>query len=1002
MLRRNQQTNAIGLLIGLLATATVLFVYLSGALDWLEFRTLDLRFRSEAINPIPFSDQLVSIDIDDRSLELVGRWPWSRDVQAALIRIPAECGARAILVDLDWNEPENPRPEHGFAPSTLNTEDDGPRLAMPNLIYPDQVLRGAIARAGNVFPAFHNYHTDQFERAPVFSEAVAHLLAGEEVAARTAIATMHDRFLPATELSAFDRVEVAATLLREPAASADEIATQLSLPLDMVRGLFGRLREAAYRLLLRSWLDADPARYALPAQEILQQLYAYVRGEAMTATTQTPQLAALDHALNEVLSVHFTVRPPLIAPGVAREIAHPVEGMGPVYFPLAEYAARPGFVNFSPSHADNVMRTETLLESYGEAFVAQLAFAVGCEVLHALPDSFSLRQTFTQNRFLEISPPGAAPLRIQLDDLGRAVVPWLPIERMPLTQDRFLPASLFVEVQEKEDAIEQNRRSMLDAIATLQASAFFGPSEEKLPWLDDARAAADEFRAARMFISSTDYASARSAYDLAFTRLNQELDRARLPRSNAESEVTTPEDLAIDAELEFLDEARRANVQLYAQVGALRDRLRARIEEKICLIGYTATSLADMKPTPVSRSMPGVRAHLNMLNGMLTGHMVSWMSTLQVGVWTVIAGFLMSALTVVHRRRALLWLVLGSGLTIAVAAFLFHRDTYWLPVVPILGALFLSYAGIALYQYGFVDRERRALTKTLGQYTSATLARKMAEQPELCQKAETREVTAMFTDLAGFTSISEEIGAERTQRVLNVSLGSLTEVMLQHEAMINKFIGDGVFVFWNPVIHPQEDHAQRACHTALELFEALDRVAADMARNNGDEVFSRLRLRVGIATGNAVVGPCGSEQKYDYTCIGDSVNIAARLESANKFYGTRILVSGPTRDAVGDAFEFRTLGAVQVKGKSQAVPIYELIGKRGTVDNGTLNYARTFSRAIDAFQSRDWPAAIRDFRACAEMRPDDRAAIVYLEAADAASLNAPAADWNGALALIEK
>ena len=276
----------------------------------------------------------------------------------------------------------------------------------------------------------------------------------------------------------------------------------------------------------------------------------------------------------------------------------------------------------------------------------------------------------------------------------------------------------------------------------------------------------------------------------------------------------------------------------------------------------------------------------------------------------------------------------------------------------------------------------------------------MAEDAELCKRAESREVTSVFTDLAGFTSLSESIGAERTQHVLNVSLGHFSNVIIRHEGMINKFIGDGIFAFWNPVIYPQPDHARRACETAIDLQTAL-RTMHDDPRAS-DEAFAHLVLRVGIASGNAIVGPCGSEQKFDYTCIGDSVNVAARLESANKFYGTRILISGVTLDQAGDDFVVRPLGGVQVKGKTRAVPIYELLGRKGDVSDDLLSYVDRFGRAVTAFQKRNWPEALTAFESCLQIRPDDLAARHYADAVRRFQTTPPPNDWNEALELTEK
>jgi adenylate cyclase len=316
--------------------------------------------------------------------------------------------------------------------------------------------------------------------------------------------------------------------------------------------------------------------------------------------------------------------------------------------------------------------------------------------------------------------------------------------------------------------------------------------------------------------------------------------------------------------------------------------------------------------------------------------------------------------------------------------------------------MIVPFFAIAVYRYVFIDAERRQLSTALGQYTSKEIARQMAANPELCRRAEMREVTAMFTDLKGFTPLSERIGAAGTQELLNVCLGRFTEVMLRHEGMVNKFIGDGVFVFWNPVIYPQQDHALRACTTSVDLLADLEKLKVEQRRRGGDSVFDELVLRIGLATGNAIVGPCGSEQKYDYTCIGDSVNVASRLESANKFYGTQILVSDVTRQQVGDVFEFRPLGGVRVKGKAQAVPIYELIGRTGQVSDELRDYACAFGQAVALFQQRRWQAASDAFKACRQRRREDLAAEAYIEATAALLAEPPDESWAGAIELKEK
>ena len=283
-----------------------------------------------------------------------------------------------------------------------------------------------------------------------------------------------------------------------------------------------------------------------------------------------------------------------------------------------------------------------------------------------------------------------------------------------------------------------------------------------------------------------------------------------------------------------------------------------------------------MKPIPTNKNAAGVMAHANMLNGLLANRLVHWASTTQNILITAALGILATLIsTFVRPRLGLLVVLFVAASYVAIAgAIAFHQWTYWLALTPAIAAVGLPFLTISVYRYAFIEGERRQLATALGQYTSKEIARQVAENPELCRRAESREVTAVFTDLRGFTTISERIGAERTQKVLNICLGRFTEIMIAREGMVNKFIGDGVFAFWNPVIYPQDDHALRACHSAIDLISGLEQLKIEQ-QQDGDEIFSELVLRIGIATGNAIVGPCGSEQKFDYTCIGDSVNVAA-------------------------------------------------------------------------------------------------------------------------------
>lgn len=912
MTSRQLRNQALGIATGLAATLVVLICHVAGKLDWIEWKTLDLRF--QLANSIPQSPLITMVDIDDASLRNVGRWPWPRDVQAGIIREIAALGAIELIVDINWVEPETVRT---VPPDDVDLALDDAASAESDLLTarPDDELAEALRRV------------------------------------RTNTAVLYDERADASD----------------PA-------------------------ESPMRRRVRDWLTS---RSAPPdsSNQWLRPLLKDVTGlDPRNATTERAQAI---QAVREELSLRATER--LFLPWLDRvaSIARPVRSITPTYYKIAASAYSSGFVVFEPDN-DKVVRRQSVFVRYRDLVIPQLAvraaidhFRVQPHELHAAPLRFSIRQS-------------AHALDVQLDANGRMIIPWVAGDDYTSQFDH-LPADALWQAYDRRQKWAQNQhviretwRSVLDAsgehspdyaetlnsayeaddrFIRLVSSPGFDPREPDRK-LDEFHAAAlHRLRTRRSALATQPYHSVESDLD----RIDQWL-----------------------AALDGLAPYHAANRALEREIDDIGRRIRPKIEHRFCFLGYTATALADMTPTPTHKRVPGVMAHANVLNGFLTGRTVSWLRTFPTLAISGLLGALATLLAVRRRPREGVPLILAaSALFVAVAVFCFYHWTFWLPVTPVVGAMATSFVAVSLYQYAFIDRERRQLASALGQYTSKEIARQMAENPDLCKRAETREVTTVFTDLRGFTQISERIGADRTQKVLNVCLGRFTNVLLRHEAMINKFIGDGIFAFWNPVIFPQADHAFRACEAAIDMIADLQALVRD-AQGGADETFRELELRVGIATGNAVVGPCGSEQKYDYTCIGDSVNVSSRLESANKFFGTNILVSGSTRNAVGDRFIFRPLGGVRVKGKRTAVPVFELLGRAGHVSQADMDYSTLFGRGVECFQRRDWLNAAQCFSECLKRRECDLAAAAYSEITIRYQFKPPPDDWLGAIELTEK
>lgn len=930
MTRRQLRSHSIAVCIGLICTLAVTGAYRLGGLDWLESKTLDLRYLHT--NSMPEAPNIRCIDIDDEALEIVGRWPWSRDIQAGLIDLLAELGAKSILIDINWVEPELPFHPAPDAPETV-ANPLAAQFDSEDTRYPDMELSAALRRADNAFLA----------------------------------------------------------VLFQSRREEGEISTAA---------------QSALHARVRDWLTMnkpDPAELDSWWPKIYDAFF-----PDKPIENQTRDQAELWAALLYVLGVDATLRGDFVAPQSVRGALEPVDEITPVHYRIARAGRGFGFVVFRDD-ADGVVRHQVVLTQHRGRVLPHLALAVACDAVGAGPGDITVR-----DQTLHINRPGiqADPLSIQLDKAGRMMIPWVAREEWTRHFEPHIPAAMLWQVQDRRAQMAINMRNIRDRTELVLVECVTDP-DAYAELLQEFKTLEKKLPRMRLVESPERVDAVRER--LAELRrdidaIEREARSALEPRLEALStqpyEVHFKEIEKLKWFLSLLgknEPYESANRELQAEIDELIAWLEPLIRGNICLIGYTATALADMVATPINKQTPGVMTHANIINGILTGHTVRWLSHKSNAALAILLGTLITVLTTWWRPwKGLAFAVLLAGLWLLIAALMFHQSMLFIAVTPVIGSIAVSYLGISAYYYAFVDRQRRQLSSALGQYTSKTIARQVAENPELCRRAETREVTAMFTDLKGFTSISERIGAERTQRVLNICLGEFTEVMLRYEAMVNKFIGDGIFAFWNPVIYPQPDHALLTCETAVELLVALKSLIRKQLSTGGDEVFAELVLRIGVATGNAVVGPCGSEQKWDYTCIGDSVNVAARLESANKFYGTLILISGATHDAVADRFEFRALGGVMVKGKQQAVPIYELLGRAGQVAESTLAYAADFSHAVGQFQERAFDNARAAFQKCVNQRSDDLAAIEYVAACERCLATAPPDDWNGALELSEK
>lgn len=427
-------------------------------------------------------------------------------------------------------------------------------------------------------------------------------------------------------------------------------------------------------------------------------------------------------------------------------------------------------------------------------------------------------------------------------------------------------------------------------------------------------------------------------------------------------------------------------------------------KDKIVLIGASATGIADLRTPPYGEiDYPGVEVHANVIDNMLHQNFLvrGVKQQLWDGILIVILGLPLGIWMALASPR---WMWSGVALLVPLVAvdYAAFLRGWWLNfTIPAL-TLTSNVLLVSLYRALFEEKEKRRVRTAFGQYLSPEVIRRLLLNPRLVEPKKTK-ITVMFSDIRGFTTISEKLDAQDLALFLNEYLSDMTRLVFEHSGTLDKYIGDAVMAFWGAPFE-EPGHAARGCHTALKM---MDRVH-EMQKKWEAEGKPRLDIGIGLNTGVASVGNMGSVLRYGYTALGDTVNLSARLEGLNKDYGTHILVNETAYAAVtADGFVFRELDLIRVKGKLQPVVIYELIGRTGEPSvYGTPDEVRArleiFQRAHDLYRKRQWEEAQKTFQTILDRWPDDGPSRTYWKRCQDYLFDEPPSGWDGVFTMTHK
>jgi adenylate cyclase len=449
-------------------------------------------------------------------------------------------------------------------------------------------------------------------------------------------------------------------------------------------------------------------------------------------------------------------------------------------------------------------------------------------------------------------------------------------------------------------------------------------------------------------------------------------------------------------------------------VDVLEGRVPAdRVAQRLILIGTSAIGLLDQKTTPVDPAMPGVEVHAQILESILTNAtlsapnyavVVELGAALLLGVVIIVLAPILSPALLLLFGAAIVSALIGTSWYYFTQQKLLFDFTF-----PLLSSL-LIYLTLIFTNFVKEQAQRRQIRSAFGQYLSPALVEQLAQSPEkLVLGGEQREMTIMFSDVRGFTTISEiyKDDPKGLTALMNSFLTPLTNAIIDRKGTIDKYMGDAIMAFWNaPIDDPS--HELNACEAALDM---LDRVAAlnrdrEAAVKESNAIFMPIEIGVGINTGKCVVGNMGSDLRFDYSVLGDSVNLASRLEGQCKSYGLPIILGSRTASIAKDKFAMLELDFIAVKGKKEPEVVYALVGRADMINSERFERWREINmKMLSRYRGRDWASALSAIEEGRAADSEGRFATLYqVYAARIRAFQAtpPPDDWDGAYALDTK
>jgi class 3 adenylate cyclase/CHASE2 domain-containing sensor protein len=936
--RRRRTTQLVSL--GLVLTLVVLGLDLLGVLAGMENFFYDQRCYYFQYNVPQPSPQIIHLDIDDSALQSTQRWPWPRSLQGRFIRELSLAKPKVIFLDIVYTESEEEKKKAE-----------------------DEALASAIADAGNVL-------------APVTLSL--------KVSER---ASDVERSLETELMQPGKLTEREDTLLARLGGQAYLDRTNQTKSVFLSRYLVAR--EQAARSVIRPLLQAKPDA---TFEEVAASLGLKLNFESAPLIVTREQYLKLQREF----ALSRFCRP---IPGAYLDVVAQPRSVDPPIIPVARAAATSGFVDFIPSYAgDSRVRYVPLWTKVNNMALPHVSLVMACQYLGVdikslefrpdrliIPDPINKRNVVIPTRTLEREN--------HQDAAFVADIPWFgghewesmyDIPRHKVSAQHY-SLTVVTNVFTTERNIDINVADMKRLIDIVVSP--IDPDIVKslvLPTEVNADNIAD-------FRQNTIDGAIKPLLD------SKEQELRALPFKSASQTVMLENIVGLRKKLDgyyaLLDD-------LVALRNRQRDELKTKLSGKIVLIGFTATGMIDQYPTPLHNTAPGVVAHGVLVNGILTNFFWGRSPDFYTYSLTILLGIITTfVVAIADPSRSTIFAIFAVVSYIFFNGYvLFDRNRLVLGVAGPLTVIVVTWAVVTLARFILEIIERNRITARFSKYVDPELVNYVVENPEEDSFAgREKEMTVIFTDLQGFTTIAEKLGPGAVA-VLNDYVAKMIPLFRSQNGFLDKFLGDGIMVLFNAV-RPNPRHALDAVTAVFKMQAAMGPINERLRARNLPE----LHMRVGVNSGSMIVGDAGGLEASNFTVLGDNVNLAARLESANKPFGSWVLITQSTLDLVGkDTLAVRPIARVRVKGKEQAVMVYEPICFKKDLTPDQAKLIELTENVFNAFVAADFARCITACDAMTAALGETKFAKLYREESEALLKRGVGSNFDGVVELHEK